>query len=155
MKHLILKILDLHVFLVLGLLLLLSEVYPLTWFDPLLDGGDSLGDQFLHTSQLDIKGEGVFLGNVDDLVDDELLVRDKFGRMQGLADNLQHVDVGERREGVRALDIEDPGEEALEVDLLRDDQGDELGDAQGLQGVRQEVQDRIQRVRIDRGLGGR
>ena len=97
----------------------------------------------------------MLLGNVDDLVDDELLVRDKFGRMQGLADNLQHVDVGERREGVRALDIEDPGKEALEVDLLRDDQGDELGDAQGLQGVRQEVQDRIQRVRIDRGLGGR
>lgn len=42
---------------------------------------DSLGDQFLDAGELDLKGEGVLLGDVNDLVDDELLVRDQFRRM--------------------------------------------------------------------------
>ena len=83
-------------FLILGLLLLLSEVHPLSGLSHLLDGGDGLGDQFLHPSEFDLKGEGVLLGDVDDLVDDELLIREQFGSMQGLADDLQHVDVGKR-----------------------------------------------------------
>ena len=73
-------------------------MYPLSGLGTCLPlHSDSLGDQVLDTGELDLKGQGMLLGDVNDLVDDELLVRDQFGRMQGLADDLQHVDVGERR----------------------------------------------------------
>ena len=87
----------------------------------------------------------MLLGNVDDLVDDELLIRDQFGRMKGLSDDLEHVDVGKRLQRVGTLDLKDPGKETLEVNF-QFDQGYELGDTHSLQGVRQEVQDRIQWV---------
>ncbi len=87
----------------------------------------------------------MLLGNVNDLVDDELLIRDQFGRMQSLSDDLEHVDVGKRLQRVGTLDLEDPGQETLKVNL-RFYQGYELGHTHRLQSVRQEVQDRIQWV---------
>lgn len=62
--------------------------------------------------------------------------------MQGLSDDLEHVDVGKRLKRVGSLDLKDPGQETLEINFLFD-QGYELGHTHGLQCVRQEVQDRI------------
>jgi hypothetical protein len=118
LEHLILEVFNLDIFLIVLLLLFLYEVYPLSGLGTCLSlHRDSLGDQFLDPGELDLKGEGVLLGNVNDLVDDELLVRDQFGRMQGLSDDLEHVDVGERLQRVGSLDLEDPGQETLEVNL--------------------------------------
>ena len=60
--------------------------------------------------------------------------------MQGLSDYLEHVDVGKWLQRVGALDIEDPGQETLEVHL-RFDQGYELGHTHGFQSMSEEVQD--------------
>jgi hypothetical protein len=54
--------------------------------------------------------------------------------MQGLSDYLEHVDVGKWLQRVGTLDLEDPGQETLEVHL-RFDQGYELGHTHGFQSM--------------------
>jgi hypothetical protein len=57
---------------------------------------ECLINEFLHPAELDLECECVFLGDVNYLIDNKLLVSDQFRGVKCLPDDLQHEDVSQR-----------------------------------------------------------
>lgn len=118
LEHLILEVKDLClIFIVYFLLFLFFFLLEMHSLVRSLLNFEILADQFLDALQFDLKCKCMLLGNINYLADNQLSIRDQFWGIQGLADDLEHVDVGQRLQRLCALDLENPGQEALKVGL--------------------------------------